>query len=360
MIFKLEVPASAFEIKASYHERPDKGLVKVILEFIHQFGTPHLWYGHTHTPPTKGARVTFLGKYSLPKSHHHRSRWAPCPCCSPRSPKYFHQGLIAWFPDEGVIRCVGDQCYKKMDPEGYELAMDQLNTEIKEEKTANFLLSLLPRIPEYVTPIAHNLPIVKAIDTLRNALIDTLSNKLAIELWPHVRLGMLQAAIVQTSTEENDEGEENVKRYIVGFKDYALLPGYLALKPGHSTYYSRLDMVRQNLESIYYGDETSARIAAMSETDKARLVKILSFSHAKSLKLIAEAEDVRRFFSKLATSTLNNWALQEGSSVRVYFAADDKGFHVGREAKSHFVLPWPQDFWNTLRKPEPLSTALAA
>ena len=152
MTFRLEIPASAFEVKASYFERPDKATVKLIHEFIKQFGTPHLWWGHTHNPPPKGSRVTFLGKYSLPKTHHRRAKWAPCPCCSPHSPKYFRQGLIAWFPDEGIIRCVGDQCYKKMDPEGYALAMDQLNAEIADQQTAEFLLGRIPNIPEVATP----------------------------------------------------------------------------------------------------------------------------------------------------------------------------------------------------------------
>src|ERR1035441_8757671 len=119
MADELVIPASAFEVKSDYFERPNTAVVNVILEFIRRFGTPHLWSGHTHTTPTKGSHVTFLGKYSLPKSHHRRAKWAPCPCCSLRHPKYFKQGLIAWFPDEGVIRCVGDKCYRRMDPEGY-------------------------------------------------------------------------------------------------------------------------------------------------------------------------------------------------------------------------------------------------
>src|ERR1700761_7414290 len=36
-------------------------------------------------------------------------REAPCPLCSPKSPKYYH-GSLAWFPVEGVYRCIGNEC----------------------------------------------------------------------------------------------------------------------------------------------------------------------------------------------------------------------------------------------------------
>src|SRR5690348_13308558 len=118
---ELVIPASAFGVKAWFTERPDKALVNEIQEYIQKYGTPHLWRGHTHTLPLAGGRVTFLGKYTLPKSHWATTRRAPCPCCTPRRPKYFRCGLIAWFMDENVIRCIGDKCYKKLDPEGYRI-----------------------------------------------------------------------------------------------------------------------------------------------------------------------------------------------------------------------------------------------
>ncbi len=35
---------------------------------------------------------------------------APCPICSPNSPKFLHGGFLVWYPDEGVIRAIGPEC----------------------------------------------------------------------------------------------------------------------------------------------------------------------------------------------------------------------------------------------------------
>src|ERR1039458_5524674 len=87
-----------------------------------------------------------------------------------------------------------------------------------------------------------------------------------------------------------------------------------------------LEFARHNLETIYFGDEAQVRIGAMTETEKAQLVKILSASHKQACKMIEQAEDVRRFFSKLVVSTLNNWAKQELSGVSLHLRYEDTGF----------------------------------
>lgn len=355
---ELEIPASAFEIKAWYHERPEPALVKSLLEYIHQSGTPHLWSGHTHTKPTAGSNVTFLGKYALPKSHRRHTLWAPCPCCSLRKPKYFRQGLIAWFPDEGLIRCVGDKCYKRLDPKGYELAMEQLNTEIRQQRSAEFLLSRAPRIPEFLSVIRANLPALAGIDEMVATLQHTLVERLDIDLWPHVRTGMLRAPIFSWAEVEED-GEIARKMFVVGERDFALLAGYTALKRQRG-FHGQLNDARRVFETLYSDGELLEHVGTMSEVDKHQAMKFFSNSHRHARKVIARAEAARQFFSKVSVATVNSWANLPHSPIALHLAVDEDGFHVGRSEKSHFLLKWPKNFWDHLRTLDPLSQASAA
>jgi hypothetical protein len=74
---------------------------------------------HTHSKPTKNARIVYIGRFDLPPSHQVPDRHAPCPCCSPRAPKYSREGKIAWFPDEHVVRMIGPDCFHTLNPEGH-------------------------------------------------------------------------------------------------------------------------------------------------------------------------------------------------------------------------------------------------
>jgi len=359
MTSDLEIPDSAFRVKADYFERPSRELVALIKKYIAQFGTPHLWWGHTHTTPQKGCRVTFLAKYSLPKSHHAPDRWAPCPCCWLKRPKYFRTGLIAWFPDEGVIRCVGDQCYKKMDPEGYELAIKKLNSEIEAEKRADFLLTRIPRIPEYIRALHANLPAVEAIDSMLNQVRYALGVRFDIDLWPEVQTGVLRYVVERTEMRRGRDGEQYPHTFS-DFENYGAIAGRIALRSGSSRMAKRLKDRMDNLELINFGPDPMTRIASMTEADKERAVKILTYGHNKARDICAEAEECRRFFRHDTIATINGWS-QKSGSTRVHFALDDEGFHIARDAEEHHTLVrWPPNFWNNIQQLEPLSRREAA
>jgi hypothetical protein len=355
----LDIPDSAFQIKADYFERPTV-LVPVIKDFIGRFGTPHLWPGHTHTKPPKGSRVTFLAKYSLPKSHRRPERWAPCPCCSPRHPKYYKQGLIAWFSEEGVIRCVGDKCYKTLDPEGYEIAIKQLNTEIEAERRSDFLLTRIPRIAEYASIIEGNLPAVAAIDDMLNRFSYVIDRTFAFDLWPEVSTGLLRYTVTRREVRRAADGEEEVHTFR-DFENYGTIDGFKALRPGSWRFAKKLQMRMENLRAIDFGTESPARIATMTEAEKQKAIKILSFAHREASRLLREAEEVRRFFAPVTIATVNGWSAQESAPIRIHLALDHDGLHVARDASQHHTLiRWPEHFWRQLTPLEPLTREKAA
>lgn len=358
MADKLEIPASAFEVKAHYFERPSPAEVKALHQFIQTKGTPHLWPGHTHDAPQKGSEVTFLGKYTLPETHHRQPNWAPCPCCSPHHPKYFRKGLIAWFPKEGVIRCVGDKCYKTMDPEGYATAMAQLNIEIRNARTAETLLARIPQIPDYVRVIKLNVPVIEAIDKMRNLFLMTVNQRLGIDLWQHASTGMLRVTIVRNEVKWRSGGEEIGE--VADFQDYGSIVGHIALKPGHYNLASKIAHWADNLSAVHESTNGGNALFNLPENEKKAAVRVIKFAHNAAIKAFAEAEEVRRFFAKVNVATINKWSEHDGSPEEIHLAMENDGWYVGRNAASHFMIKWPAHFWLALRTLEPLMQAKAA
>ena len=79
---------------------------KQILKGTHN---PEGLEGVTWHKPLKGAVPVLVFDIVLDRAKRADGRPAPCPICCPRSPKYLN-GAFAWFPDEGVYRCIGIEC----------------------------------------------------------------------------------------------------------------------------------------------------------------------------------------------------------------------------------------------------------
>lgn len=358
MTDELEIPAFAFSVKAWFKDRPERAIVNELHEHIRSQGTPHLWRGHTHTAPSKGARVTFLGKYKLPETHKMPEKWAPCPCCRLYGPKYFRCGLIAWFPDEHVIRCVGDQCYKKMDPEGYKLAMDQFNLEIATERDNSFVAARFPAIPGIAATLEQNLATLAAIDQVTHMLSATIRNRLNIDIWREVKEGVLRLFIVETHQVLNAHGTYDTMGF-GEYSDYARLPGYLALRPKPHKLKERAADIILALKSIDLGADAALKVEALVETERRQIIKIFRKAMTMAEKLVAEATEIRRFFTPEAIASITGWGKQDDVPVPIWFKLSDTGVEVGKPDRPGFKVPYVPHFWANLQ-PIPKLSEIAA
>lgn len=92
-------------LRLSFDSRPDH-LVPDFIEHLKRTGEPHTWRYHTHTAPPKEGVVVLLPNFSIPRGIKAR---APCPICSPKSPKYL-KGHLIWSPADGTLHAVGHCC----------------------------------------------------------------------------------------------------------------------------------------------------------------------------------------------------------------------------------------------------------
>ena len=144
-----------------------------------------------------------------------------------------------------------------MDPEGYALAMEKLNAEIEAERTTDFLLTRLPKVPEYLHVLQFGMPALKAIDDMLNRLRALLDKTFAIDLWPHVSTGTSRYTVTRKELIQSRDGKEE-ERTFADFQDYGTINGYTAVAPGVSKFASRLGGRMHNLGVLDFGSELDA------------------------------------------------------------------------------------------------------
>lgn len=81
---QIDIPATAFEPKPLFPDRPGPASAKKIRDWI-KMEAPWLWRGHTHSRPDKAEaeKIRYIAEFELPNKAE-----APCPNCRPKSGKF--------------------------------------------------------------------------------------------------------------------------------------------------------------------------------------------------------------------------------------------------------------------------------
>jgi len=358
---EIEIPEECRRPKAIYFDRPSSAFVKLIKQFIERTGMPYMWLGHTHTKPPKGARIVYLDEFDLPKrllkSPH---LFAPCPCCSPTHPKYARNGKIGWFPDEGVIRLIGPDCFAALDKEGHFKAIAQLRAEKQLEKDTMYLLAHLSKVPDAVRTLERALPTFQSIDNVRDALKRGIPQALKADLWQHIKTGALQVKKIKTERIKGPDGKRT-KREIESTAQYAKIDGQRMLEPGDLDLAPTIRNAIAALRSMDPGHDVKATIAAMKEEDRKKNARALVRNLNAAKTAFRTAEEVRPFLSITTVATLRNWGMQDGCPIRIHMMLDGNNLLVGRTEHEHRRFIIDRDFFAVLGSlPAIAETDLAA
>ena len=161
----IDVPPEAFAPKPIFPDFPSPEIVAEVLEWV-KTQPPWAWRGHTHSKPDndEAQEIRYVADFQLPKGIE-----SPCPCCTPRHAK-FGKGFIAWFSRSACIRLMGQDCFKTLNPEGHQFAVDELDERQQRTATIAYLTAKIEKRFEAVEAIERALPIAEHIDTLQDIL----------------------------------------------------------------------------------------------------------------------------------------------------------------------------------------------
>ncbi len=338
---KIEIPDSARIVKPWFLTKPGKEIVAEIHEHIKQTGKPHLWRGHTHTKPPPGSKPVYLDEFDLPEKLRKAARWAPCPCCAPESPK-FGSGKIAWFPSEGVIRLLGPECFKTLDAEGHQEAVQNLKAERRREIDAKVLLARLPHLARLLVIGERANRVAAALSEFHTALHEKM--KVArLKLWEHVqRDGELRVYMKTSRLVTRRDGSSNVDE-VDAETVISRLDGYEVLNPELKIGAGALRGALKKLTA--YIDLANDTTAIDGMTDEARHEAANEITRAMTA-IKAAAENLTRwqkFATPLAINSLRRWGEHPGCAVPYNYHISGTRLNFGASEYQSFSVQMPDD-----------------
>ena len=319
----IDVPPEAFAPKPIFPDFPSKEIVEEVRTWV-KTEAPWAWRGHTHAPPEtdQSKEIRYVADFQLPKGIE-----SPCPCCTPRHPK-FGKGFIAWFSRSSCIRLMGQDCFKKLNPEGHQFAVDEFAQRKERAAQLAFLVANLPNRAAIAEAIAATMPIAEHLDELKDRLGDRLRRSWGIDLWQHFR----------------DGGRLRVANDVGTFDDYGAVEGYSLVDPGRKDFSPTLSTALRGLESIDLPDDVSS-------ADDEQLKKA-SRAFGRSVNLARETinamTDAKKFVSVLNTATIRTWALLPNAPVRLDVRRENDEVYIGPSEHNRTRIPLDSRIDNAL------------
>lgn len=317
-----------------------EAVIEAIRAHIKATGETHTCFCHTHTKPERTAVPVYIADFEIPDRFRKAKRFSPCPCCWDEFGKFGH-GKIAWFPDERVIRLIGPDCFKALNPEGHAKAQRAFEIEQEQKRNTDFLLSNLPHLGEVVSTIERAIGVADAIETFHAEMGAKLS-MLKVNLWPHVRRdGQLSIAVREAEFRRSDSGDM-YSRDVEAQKPFARLPGYQMLDPVLEPLSSGLRTTLSRINPYNSGQEAKVAVEAMSDEERRQVAETLSRSVKKAKERIARIETLREFTERVAINTLRNWAAQDGCAIAFYCSHEGERIAIGKQQHQTINVALPE------------------
>ncbi|MQV12176.1 hypothetical protein GHL01_00255 [Sinorhizobium meliloti] len=337
----IQVPETAKINKPTFDTCPGDEVTEEVKAFIEAGNDPWLWHGHSHTPPPKnGTPPNYVGRFYLRKELVESKTWAPCPCCSPDHRKFGREGgLIAYFPDEKVIRLIGPDCFGSLNHEGHESAIADLKRREREKSELEYILRCVGRIGQWRSATDEMLKIARQADTFFPGIQNRIEVSLQVRLWRNIRDGMLRVTEKLKTVKVGADGEpEEVTEHI----DTVLfqLDGYKALNPERKALAPILDKLADDLRKVGHVSETS--VQQMLPLDRTALSKELRRILASMQSVHDALAHELRFLNQINVNRFRQWAADERSPVDFEIERKEGTISI-RGYKEFNGLPIPEE-----------------
>ncbi len=333
---KIDIPKSAFEIKANWQKEPDRQTVQEILQWIRDGNPSYLWRGHTHTKPQANSTIVFIGEFCMPESlAEDQNNWYPCPCCNWDKPQFKGKedrpGMIAWFPEEHVIRLIGHDCFTKLNPEGYKIAKENWKKQKELRGNIYYISQNFHLIPRFEAAIQKNLAIAKALDhfyRLFHLKIKSLNLHAAIK---EISSGNLMLNVENVTLVKQADGSETFHNFLTRER-YSSFDGKEMLEkdrkpiePKLLEALSLLESAKTHLEALN-GD---TNIENYSEVKK--IVSAFTKAVRTSEEAMKDLQALKKFLGPITLNTIYAWGAHKQVPVNLYLSRENNKFFIGTE-----------------------------
>ncbi|MGL5168980.1 MAG: hypothetical protein ACRC9K_24125 [Afipia sp.] len=303
----VEIPDAAKRPKPLFPALPEFSIVREVREWVTGGNATYDWRGHTHTTPGEDEPVDFIGFFELPKGTE-----APCPCCTPNHTK-FGKGVVGWFPVTHFIRLMGEDCFKRLNPQGYRDAKDRLEQRQGRRSTVNYLTANLHKKGEFIAALERVEPLAEHLDDLQMILGERLRKLTGVDLWQAVREGGNLKVVVET-----ERGSFN--------SNYASVAGYRLVDPVRKKLAPMITTALRWFRAI----ELHANIADATDAERTAAARSFGKGIPLARDLMFDLEDLRKFVSIETTATIRNWSRQRNATAQIYMRREGRTVLIGK------------------------------
>lgn len=336
---EFDVPQEAYDPKPWFNTREDaNSALPEIREWMAAGNEPHLWRGHTHSRPPSSATPVYIGEFSLPAPRVRAKRWAACPCCSPRDPKFGDKpGKVAWFPEECVIRLMGPDCFRSLNQAGHEAALAdflELKRQVRDEV---FLLGNLDKVSPALEVLKAGRTVAEQLEQLKASLAYPMQ-LYGSGLWQHIRTGTLNLHKTEQQVFRAKDGELH-QRPVETQTRYASIP-IAFFDPNLNRLSPRFTAVIEKLEEIDFPNPKRA-LDQMPEEERVRAAKALGKSFERGRDLLQQLADWRACLSRSTLGTLRSWGQHPDGPIRFYIRREAWELIIGSHPNRTITVTLP-------------------
>lgn len=290
--------AEAMSVKASF------------LDHVKLTNEPEAFPGLCHDrPPIKDARfLLIVDEFSIDPSKRADGEFIRCAACATR--KKFKRGSLAWYPDEGVLRVVGNECGDHRRAEAREdykrrNTLDVLNSSLSEH---------LPGVHSYLSDVGAFRPAARHAQEL-SLQLRTQATSFGQELLRALKVGDGKLAIFASEVQQG--GEE---RPVV----FARPEGVDFLRAKYQPL-RLLDEAVIRLQQADRGSPSKARRWLASHAARLEDLKVADANLVGGLRKFEEARaqvaEVARFLARPNLEAIDGWARARRSPLRAQWGA---------------------------------------
>lgn len=351
-----------------YPSRPDSTLIAAFLDHVRETGSPETFPTICRTKPPVNSKPEFLSYFDIDRKKRPNGDEAPCPICSPTSPKFLYDGCLVWYPDEGVIRAIGPECGDSIfGGTMYADARDRFDRTERERRASEFLERNYPKLLQMLVALEAIRPA-----TLEAARLYADFKRKAPAIQKEFRKinnrdsGTLKVTVVQERV-ANDNRVEGPRGFGKTDSEYDSHDEIIGQLPNCTLFLSRFDPVaeRREIEDLlmamprFTSDyETFSWICDLSEQIETLEAAgdVLRRAAEMYARLVKRLDRVTMLFSNEVFQRLDAWGQHSANDFDLIALCDGTAFrlrHGGSVGGSEQVtftpdleklrarMPWP-------------------
>lgn len=292
-------------------------------QHVKQTGCPETYPLISTSQPISLSDAIILSEFQIDRKKRPNLDEAPCPVCSPSSPKFL-AGFLVWFPSEMCIRAIGRECGRKLSY-NWDATIRRYKLEQKELQREQFLEAELWKVPAIISKLEQEL-----IRAKNHKVIWKEMRSRAPNVVQHLRSSMARGYLTIARKRSGKSGTATVTS-LGASQYYELKIGSVSGQAAVSSQFNlepKITMTINQLKSISQGDDrenTFLTMCDMASREKIASERVIKQAKLALSRLKAKNNDFEAFFDKENLDTINQWSMDENSPFKFCLSIVNKG-----------------------------------